>query len=103
MKAFNTRLVESNGLYSIELTSPAGAHLKTLTGRTSNGVIKAHWNLIDDHGRRYTDESFNSTFTVRLLDSGLTQTMKGPRPLPGSVRGYDLGRKGASRRTFEGA
>jgi hypothetical protein len=72
------KLAESNGVYSIELISTNGAHLKTLTGRTSNGVIKARWNLIDDHGQRYTNESFDSVFTVTLPDSGLSQTMKGP-------------------------
>jgi len=71
------KLVESNGVYSIELTSPAGAHLKTLTGRTSNGVIRAHWDLIDDHRQRYTNDSFDSVFTVTLPDSGRSQTMKG--------------------------
>jgi hypothetical protein len=72
------KLAEPNGVYSIELKSPAGAHLKTLSGRTSNGVITAHWDLIDDHGQRYTNESFDSVFTVTLPDSGRSQTMKGP-------------------------
>ena len=71
-------LPESNGVYSIELTSPAGVHLKTLTGRTSDGVIRAHWDLIDDHGQRYTNDSFGSVFTVTLPDSGRRQTMRGP-------------------------
>jgi len=72
------KLAETSGVYSIELTSTNGAHLKTLNGRTSNGVIKVHWNLIDDHGQRYTNDSFDSTYTVTLPDSGRSQTMKGP-------------------------
>ena len=72
------KLPESNAVYSIELTTPAGAHLQTLAGRTSNGVIKVHWNLIDDHGVRYTNDSFDSAFSVTLPDSGRKQTMKGP-------------------------
>ena len=72
------KLPESNGVYTIELQSPAGVHLKTVTGRTSNGVIKVHWDLTDDHGQRYTNDSFGSVFTVTLPDSGRSQTMKGP-------------------------
>jgi len=72
------KLPESNGVYSIEIHSPAGAALKTFTGRTSNGVIEVHWNLIDDHGRRFTNDSFSSVFTVTLPDSGRSQQMRGP-------------------------
>jgi hypothetical protein len=72
------RLPESNGIYTIELTSPSGSHLKTFTGTTSNGVITIDWNLIDDQGRRFTNDSFNSAFNVTLPDSGRSQTQKGP-------------------------
>ena len=72
------KLPESNGLYSIELTTPQGSHLKTLTGMTFNGVIKAHWDLIDDQGHRFTNGEFNSTFNVTLSDSGRSQKIKGP-------------------------
>jgi hypothetical protein len=72
------RLPESNGTYSIELTTPQGSHLKTLTGTTSNGVIKVHWDLIDDEGHRFTNTQFNSTFNVTLSDSGRSQKIKGP-------------------------
>jgi hypothetical protein len=72
------KLPESNGVYSIELTTPQGSHLKTLTGTTSNGVIKVHWDLIDDQGHRYTNTEFNSTFNVTLAGSGRSQKIKGP-------------------------
>ena len=74
----HAKLPESNGIYSIELTTPQGSHLKTLTGTTSNGVIKVHWDLIDDQGRRFTNTEFNSTFNVTLSDSGRSQKIKGP-------------------------
>jgi hypothetical protein len=72
------RLPESNGIYTIELKSPAGELLKTLKGTTSNGVIQVEWNLMDNHGRRYTGDSFNSEFNVTLPDSGRSQHVKGP-------------------------
>lgn len=72
------RLPESNGVYSIELKDPAGNHIITLKGTTSNGVINQHWNLVDDQGRAFTKQSFDSVFTVTLPDSGRSQTMKGP-------------------------
>jgi hypothetical protein len=72
------KLSESNGIYTFELTSPSGAHLKTFHGTTSNGVVSVHWNLIDDQGRRFTNDSFNSSFSVTLPDSGRSQTEKGP-------------------------
>jgi len=72
------KLPESNGIYSIELGTPQGTHLKTLTGTTSNGVIKVHWDLIDDQGHRFTNTEFNSTFNVTLPDSGRSQKIKGP-------------------------
>jgi hypothetical protein len=72
------RLPESNGVYTIELKTPAGVHIRTLTGSTSNGVIKVHWNLVDDHGQRYAKDSFDSVFHVTLPDSARSQTIKGP-------------------------
>jgi hypothetical protein len=72
------RLPESNGVYSIELKDPAGEHIKTFTGTTSNGVIQVHWDLVDDRGRAYPSQSFESVFSVTLPDSGRSQTMKGP-------------------------
>jgi hypothetical protein len=72
------RLPESNGVYAIEITTPSGEHLKTFAGTTTNGVIKVHWDLVDDHGQRFTNSSFDSVFHVTLPDSGRSQTLKGP-------------------------
>jgi len=74
----DARLPESNGVYTIELLARGGAHLKTLKGTTSNGVINAHWDLIDDHGTRCTNEAIDSVFHVTLPASGRSQTLKGP-------------------------
>jgi hypothetical protein len=41
-------------------------------------VIKVHWDLLDDHGSRWTNEAFDSVFQVTLLGSGRSQTLKGP-------------------------
>jgi hypothetical protein len=72
------KLPESNGVCVIELTSPTGQHLKTLNGTTSNGVVKVHWDLIDERGSRYTNIAFDSVFQVTLPGSGRSQTLKGP-------------------------
>jgi hypothetical protein len=75
---FSAKLAESNGLYSIELSSPAGEHVKTITGSTTNGVIDVQWDLTGDHGERYTNDSFQCAFRVTLPGSGRSQTLKGP-------------------------
>ncbi len=75
---WRARLPEKNGNYIVECNSTNGAHLKTLTGSTANGLIKVHWDLLDDHDRRLTDEFFNSVFHITLPDSGRTQTLNGP-------------------------
>ena len=75
---FHARLPEKNGIYSIECVTTNGAHLKTLSGSTTNGEFKTIWNLVDDHGHRLTGETFNSIVRITLPDSGRTQTLRGP-------------------------
>jgi len=72
------KVPEPKGTYTIEITSPTGDHLKTITGSTSNGVIKAHWDLTDDHGRQCTNDAYGTLVRVTLPDSGRSQTLKGP-------------------------
>ncbi|MGC3956721.1 MAG: hypothetical protein QM813_01775 [Verrucomicrobiota bacterium] len=72
------RLSETKVDYSVEIQSPDGQRLKTLTGNTTNGVIKVFWNLQNEQGMRLTNESFGSVFHVTLPDSGRKQTMRGP-------------------------
>ncbi len=75
---FHARLPESNGLYSIECVTTNGAHLKTLSGSTTNGEFNLVWNLADDSGNRLTGETFNTIVHITLTDSGRSQTMRGP-------------------------
>ena len=72
------KLAERNGIYTIELTSPSGAHLKTFHGTTSNGIIDVDWNLIDDQGRRFTNDSFNTSYNITLPDSGRSENQIAP-------------------------
>ena len=72
------KLAESVGNYTIELKSLDGVIVKTLTGSTSNSVIKVHWDLICEKGQRYTNDSVDSVFHVSLPGSGRSQTLKGP-------------------------
>ena len=72
------RLPESNGVYAVELKSPGGTHLTTITGATSNGVIEIHWDLVDDRGQKYTNSSLGSVFHVTLPASGHRQIQRGP-------------------------
>jgi len=70
------KLAEPNGTYTIELKSPTGEHIRILHGSTTNGEIKITWDLIDDRGQRYTNESFQATFSITLTDSGRSVTNK---------------------------
>jgi len=58
------RLREQTAKYRIELTTPKGKHLKTITGSTTNGVINLEWDLKDDHGTKFKGDSFEGAFYV---------------------------------------
>jgi hypothetical protein len=75
---WRARLPEKNASYIVECNTTNGAHLKTLAGTTTDGVIKLHWDLVDDHGQRFTNDFFNSVFHITLPDSGRSQTLRGP-------------------------
>jgi hypothetical protein len=70
------QLPESNGIYTIELKSLDGNHVKSLTGTTSNGEIMVKWDLKDDHGKVCTNDSLETYFTITLPDSGRRQMLK---------------------------
>jgi hypothetical protein len=72
------KLPETNGIYSIELQTSEGKHLKTISGTTSNGVINVDWDLKDDQGNKYTGNTIKAVYNVTLPDSGRTQTLRGP-------------------------
>jgi hypothetical protein len=65
---FHAKLAQPVGVYSLELTDPSGEHLHTITGSTTNGIVEVHWDLIYDGGKRYTNDSFNSAWTVTFPD-----------------------------------
>jgi hypothetical protein len=69
------RLAESNAVYSIEIKTKSGAHLKTFNGRTTNGIIHVDWDLLDDRGEKYTNHSFVSYFHITLPGSGRSETL----------------------------
>jgi len=72
------RLPEANGNYTIDFNTTNGVRLKTFTGSTTNGIIQAHWDLVDDQGHRFTNNFFSSIFHIMLPASGLSQTLRGP-------------------------
>jgi hypothetical protein len=76
--AIHFKFPEPNGKYQIDLISTNGARLKRFEGTTSNGVVKLHWDLIQDDGKRFAGNFFSSIFHLTLPDSGRSQTMKGP-------------------------
>jgi hypothetical protein len=75
----DAQAIESNAVFSIEIKSRSGAQVKTLNGRTTNGVIHADWDLLDKRGRKFTGNHFDSYFHVKLPDSGRSQVMKQPQ------------------------
>jgi hypothetical protein len=75
---FHARVPEPKASYTVECVTTNGAHLKTLTGNTTNGEFNVRWNLVDDQGHRLGGETFNSIVHISLLDSGRSQTLRGP-------------------------
>jgi hypothetical protein len=65
---FHVRLAQTSGSYSVRIMDPSGAPIHTVTGTTTNGIVEVHWDLIDDGGKRYTNESFNASWTVTFPD-----------------------------------
>ena len=74
----HARSPELNGAYTIELRTPTGERLTTITGSTSNGIIKVHWDLKDERGQTCTNQAFDTIFHVTLPESGRSQTLNGP-------------------------
>ena len=72
------KLPEPNGACTIELNSSTGEHIKTISGTTSNGIIKVHWDLVDERGKACTNDSFDTVVHVTLPESGRSQTLRGP-------------------------
>ena len=75
---FQLKLPEMNGQFVLKCQTTNGALLKTITGATTNGIVSVRWNLVDDQGRRFGADFFNSAWTITLPDSSRTQNLKGP-------------------------
>jgi hypothetical protein len=73
---FHAKLPEQNGSYVIEMSDTNGTHLKTISGSTTNGLIKAHWDLVDERAVRFTNGVFNCIFNLTLPDSGRSQKLR---------------------------
>lgn len=65
---FQVKLARPIGSYSLEITDPSGEHIHTIKGVTTNGIVEVHWDLLYDGGKRYTNASFNSTWSVTFPD-----------------------------------
>ena len=76
---FHSRLPEPDCNYVIELNTTNGARLTTITGSTTDGVIKVHWDLLDDHGRRLHRQFFQ----FRLPPLHVFQIQAARRPCAG--------------------
>ena len=72
---FFARLVELEGTCTVEIKTRAGTHVKTLAGSTTNGIINLRWNLVDEKGAAFTNNSFVSEFQISLPVSGRSQTL----------------------------
>jgi hypothetical protein len=68
------QLAEPKAGFRIEVKTLGGAHVRTFSGTTTNGTINVEWDLVDDKGIRYTNNSFNSVFNVTLTN-GRSQTL----------------------------
>jgi len=75
---FRVKLAQPVGSYSLEITAPSGEHIHTITGSTTNGIVEVDWDLIYDGGKHYTNDSFNSTWTVTVPDSPARASRKTP-------------------------
>jgi hypothetical protein len=75
---FLARLPEMKANYTAQFLTTNGVILKTFAGSTANGQISGTWNLVRDNGQRFSGYYFNSVFHINLLDSGRSQTLKGP-------------------------
>lgn len=76
--AFRLKLPEPNGQFILKCQRTNGAVIKTINGKTTNGIVNLWWDLRDEQGRRFNDNAFDSTWIITLPDSGRIQNLKGP-------------------------
>jgi hypothetical protein len=62
------KLIKPVATFKIEITTPKGKHLKTITGHTTNGWISVEWNLIGDDGKKFEADTISTKFDVAYPD-----------------------------------
>lgn len=77
---FRVKLAQPVGAYALELTTPSGEHIHTISGTTTNGIVNVYWDLLYDGGKRYTNESFNSTWNVTFPGTPTNSTPARSQP-----------------------
>ena len=77
---FHVKLAQPVGSYSLELMTPSGEHVHTITGSTTNGIVEVHWDLLYDGGKRYTNDSLSSTWNVTFADAHTAAPTNAPGP-----------------------
>lgn len=68
----DAKLREQVATYRIELKTAKGKHIKTITGSTTNGMIESDWDLADEHGKNFKEDSFDGFFYVTYPGETLT-------------------------------
>lgn len=67
----HAKLFESNASYSIDIQSKIGTHIRTISGRITNGEINEFWDLTDDAGNLVSNMTeVNCVFYVTNSTSG---------------------------------
>ena len=74
----DAKLRESVASYRIELTTSDGKHLKTITGTTTNGMVREEWNLIDERGKKFEGDDINSQFYITFPPHSKTNSTTKP-------------------------
>jgi len=64
----DAKLREQVATYRIELKTDKGKHVRTITGNTTNGMIQADWDLTDEHGKPFKNDTFDGFFHVAYPD-----------------------------------
>jgi hypothetical protein len=62
------KLPDTNAIYTIELRTPEGGHIRTITNAIPGDVIKETWNLTDEQGNTCTNDEIVAVFNVTILD-----------------------------------
>jgi hypothetical protein len=62
--------------YVLEIKTPQGAHIRSITNSTADGVINEVWDLTDENGNTFAGEEVDAEFTVARANIPLTNAPK---------------------------